>query len=659
MSYIIKEFNINGSVATIYDNDQYERNSHKINMDIPMTTSKYMFDGTKVIASNDTYESVIIKCLPNIKSYQIMLYDSAGNTSNVTNITCYSDEPQLNSVPIKQINQTTNYWTYPIGIETKYLMITKRKNYNKMIIKTDCGYYDLLYPVYYSSSESSDNHYKIVSFRHDDYKSIMIPVLLGEEYIIVTYNVYNLIRPYFITDQYNNVLRYGPIDSYNASYQIYYVRIGTNEKYLYVSGYKNFYDYVVVKTKNSSAQYINSDFSQKLFDLKTELYQTQYNNKLLSTGSIIINDVVSNKYIFNGEHFTYGSGLIYKTFSILCTAGLTYTALATVPENYKINSIIFTDGPIIFESSENILSYVINNDTEFQLSLTAPRNSTYMHITCSQDVQEIQIIANKALFSETINIGSKNILCLGDSITEFQYNGMDYTKYISQKTGFKTINIAYGGTRMTSRVSNNTYTTITDSTQAYGALDCPNIIDSLISNDYTYIENAIEYLKENTSDDNTSIFERMLTVNMDNVDIITLFFGINDYTSGIEIGSNEDTQSDNTFKGQLKSIIQKLSQSFPHIKVYVCTPCIRYVSSVSENNFSDNYKNNKNYTLADYADAIKDICKIMHIQYIDLYYELGWNQYNFFNYFLENDFTHPYLGFEDIATKISKTILYN
>ena len=40
-----------------------------------------------------------------------------------------------------------------------------------------------------------------------------------------------------------------------------------------------------------------------------------------------------------------------------------------------------------------------------------------------------------------------------------------------------------------------------------------------------------------------------------------------------------------------------------------------------------------------------------HIPICDMYNTLGWNMYNFSNYFKDTDGTHPYKGYMSIARK--------
>ena len=61
----------------------------------------------------------------------------------------------------------------------------------------------------------------------------------------------------------------------------------------------------------------------------------------------------------------------------------------------------------------------------------------------------------------------------------------------------------------------------------------------------------------------------------------------------------------------------------------------------------------------DYVNIIKSQFANFKIPVCDMYNTLGWNQFNFDNYFTKGDGTHPYLGFEDIARKIAAFVYSN
>ena len=89
-------------------------------------------------------------------------------------------------------------------------------------------------------------------------------------------------------------------------------------------------------------------------------------------------------------------------------------------------------------------------------------------------------------------------------------------------------------------------------------------------------------------------------------------------------------------------------------------PTIRYspTSSRQDSDYSD-VKTYGGKTLRELAGNIVDLLIKNNIPVCNLYTTLGWNKYNFNQYFLSNDSTHPYKGFKDLAIKVYKFITSN
>ena len=63
--------------------------------------------------------------------------------------------------------------------------------------------------------------------------------------------------------------------------------------------------------------------------------------------------------------------------------------------------------------------------------------------------------------------------------------------------------------------------------------------------------------------------------------------------------------------------------------------------------------------LDDYVDAIKYVAENNCIPVCDMYRTLGWNKWNFSQYFNDGDGVHPFKGFKQIAERMQSFILSN
>lgn len=241
------------------------------------------------------------------------------------------------------------------------------------------------------------------------------------------------------------------------------------------------------------------------------------------------------------------------------------------------------------------------------------------------------------------------IVSLGDSITEFKYGGKGYVEYLQELTDGNVIRGGIGGTRLAERATPTL--TPTSTTEAYAALDIVNIVKAWTLGDWSLVDAANQYLIDNASDDNTIIIDNLKNNPITSVNVVTILGGTNDLTGGSILGTNNSILP-NEVCGAINLIVKMILEANPNIRIFIFTPIVRYIGSISDENWSDVWVNSKGYTLPQLCEKISECAKLLHIPICDMYWGLGWNRYNFSNYFIESDVTHPYKGFSSIAKKM-------
>ena len=234
----------------------------------------------------------------------------------------------------------------------------------------------------------------------------------------------------------------------------------------------------------------------------------------------------------------------------------------------------------------------------------------------------------------------KTGVAFGDSITQ----GGSYTDYICNKTGANYINVGFGSTRL-ARVDRLDY--------PWSRIGMCELTDSITTNDWTVTDAAIDEI--DTYYGNTSystIYNRLKSIDFNNVDFITFMYGTNDANnSTFEIGTS-DSEDSYTVNGALNHIFQTLITTYPHIKVYALSPIFRQTLSGWGDGDSDNSKLPNGVYLYDIAQAIVDKAKEYHIPVKDMYNESGINRYNA-DHFLK-DGVHP----GDEGVKLMNEVIY-
>ena len=240
------------------------------------------------------------------------------------------------------------------------------------------------------------------------------------------------------------------------------------------------------------------------------------------------------------------------------------------------------------------------------------------------------------------------IVCFGDSITEFKDSfNMGYTDYLKQFTGANIINIGIGGTQFRQRAIPSA--SPSSDYNVYASLDIINMVKACCEQDFTFQIAANDYLK-NKGDDNTAVINRMIAIDWSKVNAVTFFAGTNDWNNAAGQWGESGSSDVNTTLGAINEIIRLILTTYPHIKIYWFTPIVRWLDERIPENFSDSLVRGTK-TLKEFSAMIQTEVARHHIPICDMYNTLGWNMYNFSNYFKDTDGTHPYKGYMVIARK--------
>jgi len=238
----------------------------------------------------------------------------------------------------------------------------------------------------------------------------------------------------------------------------------------------------------------------------------------------------------------------------------------------------------------------------------------------------------------------KNVICLGDSITE---NG-DYPVRLATLTGATVTNCGFGGSRLAF------------STGDYAYLSFHKLADYISTGNYSDLTAACARLAGSpVFDDNIAIAARLAAVNWSTVDYIVAAYGTNDYGSpDVPLGTTTDTTGA-TFKGAINYAVNKICTAYPNIKILFVSPIWRSRYNSGDGNDSDTYANSRGNYLLEFVDAMKEMSALNKMPCIDMYRTSGINKYN--GATLLSDGLHPVagVGYQRIAEKIAAGLVAN
>ena len=231
-------------------------------------------------------------------------------------------------------------------------------------------------------------------------------------------------------------------------------------------------------------------------------------------------------------------------------------------------------------------------------------------------------------------LAGKTIVNFGDSIIgTAALTGTDISSYLAQITGATVYNCGFGGCRMSSYLPR----------QQWDAFSMYRIAYAITSRDFSYQEASFDF------DDGGSKFpsyfrnhfETLKSIDFNEVDIITISYGANDFTASR--GEEETEDYTMSFQGSLRYSIESILTAYPHINIYLCTPTWRTwlndeYEVISD---SDTKRNDKGGKRTDYVQYVKDVGAEYNLPVIDNYYELGFNHFTRSVYFPKTDGAHP------------------
>lgn len=247
--------------------------------------------------------------------------------------------------------------------------------------------------------------------------------------------------------------------------------------------------------------------------------------------------------------------------------------------------------------------------------------------------ESLSIIPNNLKRKDTISLlaplKNKVIVNFGDSIFGNARPPEDISTRLAELTGALVHNCGFGGCRM----SYHPYA-------SYDAFSMCRLADAITTGDFTLQTAALS----DTTNEVPSYFAVTLallkSIDFNEVDIITIAYGTNDF-NGQPLDDDNDKYNQRSFAGALRYSIEKIIETFPHIRIFVCSQYYRYWKD-DNGNFSedtDTSINVANNTTLEFVEKTKEVANEYKLPYIDNYHSLGINKFNR-NYYLQTDGVH-------------------
>lgn len=373
------------------------------------------------------------------------------------------------------------------------------------------------------------------------------------------------------------------------------------------------------------------------------------------SGTIILTSAEYNNIIWNGTKFV-ASATAYNGFVIPITPGqrVVYNAKSannactlqnypTIGSSERVRTRTELNGDFIVQDNEHFL--FLNTMVESHTSYTV----TFYSSGLTNSVETLAK-TQQPLYGKTI-------VCFGDSLTEFNGDdGKGYTDYLAELTQANVIRGGVGGTQLATRKA--VVETPTDYLEAYGAVDISNLVKAWANNEWTAVDNAVAWLAENKSDDNSAQIERLKATPIENTDIVIVFGGTNDIANAT-FGAPTDTNPVANTCGGINQIIDSILSVKPDMPIYFFTPTPRMTP---DGLWCDDYRTDQSDSIGSLSipsliKRIKECVELNHVPCCDMYNTIGVNRKNIYTY--APDGVHFKYGYSMIANKMYGFIMAN
>lgn len=326
----------------------------------------------------------------------------------------------------------------------------------------------------------------------------------------------------------------------------------------------------------------------------------------------------------------------------------------TIKSSQSVSVCFFDEYPVLGSQ------YV---DGKYSLASEVKVTHPYAFVYGSTSLTRVTLQIGDNIYEDIYRLNfikGKKILCFGDSNTDRKsenttdgtYN-KTYPQLIADYAACTTINVGIGGTRFAKRMTYGSEA-ISSSSAAYARLDFLSLVEALVSQDFTEQDKAVTYLGLYSTQ-----IANLKAVDLSEIDIITLYFGNNDWQAGQTIGTLSSTTPTETY-GAINLALQAMFNVNPKLKVYFITPFPSYKSDPNTGiaYWSSDYEIN-GITLEGIAEKIQTIAAYYGAPVIDFYHTLGINPYTVAYYCRTLYEQHATMAYGMMARKIIKFINSN
>ncbi len=208
---------------------------------------------------------------------------------------------------------------------------------------------------------------------------------------------------------------------------------------------------------------------------------------------------------------------------------------------------------------------------------------------------------------------SVQIVMLGDSILGECRDDTSVSAQLSRLLGKSVFNGALGGTCM-GRMDDEKRLAFTKDCLSMQALS-----QSIVTGDFG-VQQTVR-IRENATEYFEATINELESIDFEQVEILMIEYGINDYHSGIPIYDEEELYNPYTFTGALRSTLKTLQDKYPDLRIILLTPPYSWYPYINGEELTCEEYNLGGGVLEEYVNAEIWVAQSMGVEVIDLYHD--------------------------------------
>ena len=239
-----------------------------------------------------------------------------------------------------------------------------------------------------------------------------------------------------------------------------------------------------------------------------------------------------------------------------------------------------------------------------------------------------------------------DVVFLGDSVYGLCRDETSIPAKLQEKTGLKCYNGGLGGTVLGRADAGRRLGYTKDSISVAGLVRSFVVKDFGVQKTVQIREPATDYFEDTLGD--------LGQIDFDQVKILFIGSGLNDYHSGNPVDSTANPYDEYTYCGAIRSIVKELREAYPDLRIIFITPPYTWYTvpelTCEEYDLGGG-------VLEEYVNAEIGICKALDVEVIDIYHDYyphdTWDDL----YRYTDDGLHPNeAGREKIAPTIAESL---